>query len=91
MGLLNKLTKEEGSVYSNGNGKTPATNILATQQSKMHANGSQPGYSLDGAFYQDVNQAFQGYNDGTTNILPQPSVLDLNGRVLAKYTDNLPG
>ncbi len=78
MGLLDKLTGQ-GSVYSYGNGQTPSTNVGATQQSKLHANGNLPGYSLNGSEFGDVNDAYQAYNDGITNFLPQPSLLDING------------
>lgn len=78
MGLLDKLTVD-GSVYSVGNGATPSINQGATRQSKLHADGNQPGYSLDGSDFADVNAAFQAYNDGTNNILPMPSLLDRDG------------
>jgi hypothetical protein len=78
MGLLDKLTID-GSVYSVGNGATPTINPGATQQSKLHADGNQPGYSLNGSDFSDVNNAFQQYNDGVTNILPMPSLLDKDG------------
>ena len=89
MGLLTKLTTA-GSVYSYGNGVTPSTNPGATQQSKLHADGNQPGYSLDGSDFSTVNSAFQQYNDGAVNVLPQPSQLDLNGTTPPRYIDNLP-
>ena len=88
-GLLDKLTTD-GSVYSYGNGQTPNTNPGATQQSKLHADGSQAGYSLNGSDFNDVNTAFQSYNDGTTNALPLPSQLDLNGQRPTPYSDNGP-
>ena len=78
MGLLNLLTGQ-GSVLSYGNGQTPAVNQGATQQSKLHADGNQPGYSLDGSDFADVNNAYQLYNDGSGNFLPLPSNLDING------------
>jgi hypothetical protein len=78
MGLLNKLTGQ-GSVYSYGNGQTPPTNPGATQQSKLHADGNTPGYSIDGSDFGEVNDAYQSYNDGVVNFLPQPSLLDING------------
>lgn len=80
MGLLNKLTGE-GSVYSYGNGQTPTINPGATQQSKLHADGNTPGYSLDGSDFAEVNAAYQAYNDGMPNFLPPPSGLDINGVV----------
>ena len=81
MGLLDKLTTQGGSVYSYGNGQTPNINPGATQQSKLHADGNTPGYSLDGSDFSEVNSAFQQYNDGVNNILPQPSLLDINGAI----------
>jgi len=80
MGLLDKLTMD-GSTYSYGNGQTPSTNPGATQQSKLHADGSAPGYSLDGSDFSEVNAAFQQYNDGVNNNLPSPSLLDINGAI----------
>jgi hypothetical protein len=88
MGLLDKLT-QNGTPYSYGNGQTPNTNQGATRQSKLHTDGSTPGYSVDGSDVSDVNTAFQQYNDGVNNILPQPSLLDPNQPPI-KYTDNLP-
>jgi len=78
MGILDKLTTD-GSVYSYGNGQTPATNPLTTLQSKLHVDGTTPGYSLDGSDFSDVNTAFQSYNDGYANSLPAPSELDIDG------------
>jgi len=89
MGLLDKLTIA-GSVYSYGNGQTPPTNPGATQQSKLHADGGQPGYSVNGDYFPIVNSAYQQYNDGVNNILPRPSQLDLDGITPPRYVDNLP-
>jgi hypothetical protein len=90
MGLLDKLTLQGGSPYSYGNGTTPTVNPGATQQSKLHADGNQPGYSIDGSDFSTVNAAFQAYNDGVNNVLPQPSQLDINGVTPAQYINNLP-
>jgi hypothetical protein len=90
MGLLNKLTLQ-GSPYSIANGGPVATNILATQQSKLHADGSNPGYSLNGANFSTVNSQYQQYVDGAPNVLPQPSQLDINGVTPSQYINNLPG
>jgi hypothetical protein len=87
MSLLNKLT-QTGSPYS------ITGNILATNQSKLHADGSQVSYSVNGANQSTVNAAYQGYVDGTPNILPQPSQLDYNNGVIPnsdQYLLNLPG
>ena len=89
MGLLDKLTNE-GSSLSTYDGATPSTNPLATQQSKLHADGNAPGYSLDGAQANLATQ-FNDYLDGITNPLPLPSQLDLNGVTPPQYLDNLPG
>ena len=90
MGLLNLLTGQ-GSVLSYGNGQTPAVNQGATQQSKLHADGNQPGYSLNGSAASIVTTDYTAYNDGYNNALPQPSQLDLNGKTPSKYLDNPPG
>ena len=89
MGLLTLLT-QQGSQYSYGNGTTPSINPGATQASKLHADGDQPGYSLDGSDFTVVNAAAAGYNDGVANALPQPSQLDLNGITPDQYLNNLP-
>ena len=85
--LLNKL-QTEGSKLSAANGGPIAVNPLATQQSKMHADGSNPGYSVNGVGAQVVNTDYQEYRDGVNNLLPPPSNLD-PGKV-TKYMDNLP-
>lgn len=89
MGLLDKLTTQ-GSTYSYGNGITPPTNPGATQQSKLHADGTAPGYSISGDNFSDVNSAYQSYNDGVGNILPMPSLLDLDGLSPASYSQTGP-
>jgi len=90
MGLLDKLTTT-GTPYSYNNGATPITNPGATSLSKLHVDGNEPSYSINGANFADVNTAFQAYNDGVNNILPQPSQLDLDGVTPSKYIDNIPG
>lgn len=78
MGILNKLINE-GSSFSTYNGATPLVNPLATQQSKLHADGNSPGYSLDGSQASLVTSQYNNYLDGITNPPPSPSLLDLNG------------
>jgi hypothetical protein len=90
MGLLDKLTIE-GSSLSAYDGATPSINPLATQQSKLHADGNAPGYSLDGAQANTVATQFNDYLDGITNQLPLPSQLDMNGVTPPQYLNNLPG
>ena len=89
MGLLKKLTTD-GSTYTPYDGSTPKVNPLATKQSTLHADGNQPGYSLDGSNAQTVIQNYNAYDDGVNNAIPQPSQLDLNGKTPSKYLDNLP-
>jgi hypothetical protein len=90
MGLLDKLTTQ-GSNLTPYDGATPKINPLATKQSQLHANGNQPGYSLDGSGAAIVTADYTAYNDGYNNALPRPSQLDLNGKTPSKYLDNPPG
>jgi hypothetical protein len=78
MGLLDKLTTV-GSSLTAHNGNNPPINPLSTQQSKLHADGDTPGYSLNGAQLDTVSTQFNAYDDGITNPLPLPSQLDMNG------------
>lgn len=89
MGLLDKL-QQQGTPFSTGNGATPNINIGATKLSSLHANGNQAGYSLDGSNSSAVISAFNQYNDGVNNVLPQPSQLDLNGKSPVTYLSNPP-
>lgn len=79
MGLLKKLTTE-GSNFTNYDGATPTVNPLATKQSTLHANGNNPGYSLDGSTSPNVIANYGIYEDGVNNAIPQPSLLDLQGK-----------
>jgi hypothetical protein len=98
MGLLNKLTTE-GSNLSKYDGAQPPVNPLATKQSKLHADGNQPGYSLNGNNASTVINDYGNYEDGVNNAIPQPSTLDLNGQMPTitprgqklPYLKNLPG
>ena len=73
MGLLDKLQHGDSNLTP-FNGNTPPTNPLATAQSKMH-----DSYSITGQNAGAVNSDYQQYLDGTINILPTPSQLDLGG------------
>ena len=93
MGLLDMLTNQGGSSLSAYDGATPPTNPLATQQSKLHADGTQASYSVNGTNVSVVNPQYQSYLDGVPNNIPQPSVLDRdNGNVPVNkhYLNNLP-
>jgi hypothetical protein len=98
MGILTKLTTE-GSILSAHDGNNPPINPLATQQSKLHADGNAPGYSLDGTQAVLVTNQYNAYLDGVGNQIPQPSLLDTNGAIppftpgggqALPYLDNLP-
>ena len=89
MGLLTKLTTD-GSPYSIANGLPIAVNPLATNSSTLHADGTLPGYSLDGSGTATVNGQYQAYVDGTPNTLPAPTTLDLPGTPV-HYLDIFPG
>lgn len=81
--LQDRLVNQGGSPFSSDNGSPnpPPINPGATKQSKLHAFDAQPGYSLDGNFRPTVNQAYSEYDDGVVNALPQPSEIDLNGKL----------
>jgi hypothetical protein len=87
MGLLNKLTIN-GSILSAANGGVITPNPLVSPTSGLHND-----YSITGNNFGAINGAYQQYNDGGGNILPQPSQLDLGANVPAssKYLNNLPG
>lgn len=88
------LLKTEGSKYTKYNGTTPTPNPGTTKQSKLHADGTDPGYSLGGAFKSEVSKAYQAYDDGdSSNTLPPPSQLDRKDGLVPdsdKYIYNLP-
>ena len=90
MGLLDMLLTQGSPFTAAPNGQTPSINPLATQQSTLHADGAAAGYSLNGSDFSDVNSAYQSYNDGAINFLPQPSLLDLDGQTPPQYLNNLP-
>ena len=87
---IKDLLSTKGSNLTAYNGKTPSINPLATDQSKLHADGNKPGYSLAGSNFNTVNNNYNSYLDGVNNFLPLPSNLDLNGKTPSKYLDNLP-
>jgi hypothetical protein len=84
MGLLDKVVNGD-SLLTSYNGNTPPTNILSTDQSKLHFT-----YSSNGADFSDVNNSYQSYLDGANNPLPNPSQLAFPNNP-SKYLDNLPG
>ncbi len=88
MGLLQKLTLGGGSSLSAANGGNITPNPLASPNSNLHND-----YSITGNGFAAINSAYQQYNDGAANILPQPSQLDLGGTINPsnKYLNNLPG
>jgi hypothetical protein len=89
MGLLDKF-KTQGTGLSKYGANTPPVNPGATKESKLHAYGETPGYSLNGSYASEVTDAYVAYNDGYNNALPQPSQLDLNINKVTKYLNNMP-
>ena len=86
MGILDLLTTQ-GSTLSAHDGATPPINPLTTKNSGLHAKGNgAAGYSLDGALKAEVVKAYNEYEDGVPNTIPQPSTLDLNGKKPKSYT-----
>ena len=73
MGLLDKLQQGDSNLTP-FDGATPKINPLATAQSKMH-----DSYSITGQNAGTVNSDYQQYLDGSNNLLPTPSQLDLGG------------
>lgn len=85
---LQDLLKTKGSDLSKHDGATPPTNPLATSTSGLHAKpDGKAGYSLDGGQSQEVKKAYNEYEDGVANIIPQPSKLDLNGQRPKGYSN----
>tara|TARA_R110001632_G_scaffold41746_1_gene105352 strand:+ start:12597 stop:12944 length:348 start_codon:yes stop_codon:yes gene_type:complete len=82
MSLKNQLT-QKGSNLTKYNGTNPTTNIGATKQSVLHADGGNEtyGYSTSGDYFQQVNDSSNAYDNGSpkTLPLPQPSLLDMAG------------
>jgi hypothetical protein len=84
MGLLSKLTAEDGSTLSFSDGKDPLINPLAgggfnDKNTSLHYNSYdlEPGYSVNGNQFSIVNSNFQQYEDGKNTPLPPPTELDL--------------
>jgi len=91
MGILNKYYNHDSSISpspSDSGRIQGQPNVLgATKQSKLHAFGEKPGYSLNGAFKTEVNGYDTTYDNGGAFPLPQPSGLDLNGETPKKYAN----
>lgn len=86
MGLYDKFQNKETNLHKY-DGRTPgqSNHDGATAQSKLHAYGTDPGYSLDGAFDPEVRKYDAAYDNGGAIILPRPSKLDLNGKKPVGY------
>jgi hypothetical protein len=84
MSILKRFNTE-GSALTAYNGTTPPINILATQQSQLLA-----PYSIGGPGQGEVNAAYQSYNDGANNPLPQPTQLSMGAVTPPQYLNNLP-
>jgi len=88
MGLYDKFQNQDTTLHKY-DGRTPGqpNHEGATAQSKLHAFGTDPGYSLDGAFDPDVRKYDASYDNGKAIILPRPSKLDLNGKTPKGYAN----
>lgn len=86
MGILNKYYDQDTN-FAPYDGRTPGqvNHDGATKQSKLHAYGTNPGYSLDGAYELDVRKYDAAYDNGGAIIVPRPSQLDLNGATPTGY------
>lgn len=82
MSLKDQLT-QKGSGLTKWNGTNPTTNIGATKQSVLHADGGTEthGYSTSGKYFSQVNASSNTYDNGSpgTFPLPRPSQLDMAG------------
>ncbi len=100
MGLkdkLNKLAEDEkfktlspnGSIYAPNyivNGAYP-TSSLAGEESPLHASkDGTAGYSLNGEKSAEVTTLYNGYDDGVSNTLPTPTVLENFPDPTGKFT-----
>ena len=82
MSLKDQLT-QKGSVLTKWDGTNPTTNVGATKQSVLHADGGNEkyGYSTSGQYFSQVNASSNSYDNGSpgTFPLPRPSNLDMAG------------
>ena len=85
MGLLTKLTLTGSPLCISNNGGSVPVNPLSTDQSLLHDE-----YSITGNNFAIVNSQYQTYIDGTVNLLPQPSQLDVQVPASTYYLNNLP-
>lgn len=86
MGLYDKFQNQDTTLHPyDGRKRGQPNHEGATAQSKLHAFGNQPGYSLDGAFENNVRKYDASYDNGQAIILPRPSKLDLNGKTPKGY------
>ena len=81
MSLKDRLLSNKSSDLTKWKGTDPSTNMGATKQSLLHADGGneEHGYSTSGQYWSTVNPAYQAYVDGVGNDLPRPSNLDMAG------------
>jgi hypothetical protein len=88
MSSVQLLLQTQGSRLSAVNGGPLPINPLATPQSLLHYDPTQPGYSISGNDSAIVNLYYQQYNVGINRSLPQPSLLDLSGVIPSYYYPN---
>tara|TARA_R110001606_G_scaffold304990_1_gene452268 strand:+ start:659 stop:964 length:306 start_codon:yes stop_codon:yes gene_type:complete len=90
MGLLDLYTNfnnnQGSSLNYNGVEETTSPALVgSTAFSKLHADGTIPGFSLNGNFAGEVNNSSNQYNNGGAFPLGTPSTLDLDGADPAPY------
>lgn len=92
MGILDLYTNFNGGQgsaynYDDVSNTTEPSLLGSTQQSKLHANGIQPGYSLNGSDSSEVTSMNNAYNNGGAITLSNPSNLDLDGAQPTPYSN----
>jgi hypothetical protein len=88
MGILDTFKTPKSTELKNGSEFAPKyyaddkavpKSILASEQSPLHFNPNNPGkegYSLNGNGEADVTKLYNEYDDGESNALPTPTVLE---------------
>lgn len=81
MSLKNRLLSNKSSDLTKWKGTDPSTNVGATKQSVLHADGGneEHGYSTSGNYFPEVNASDNAYVNGGSFPLPRPSNLDMAG------------
>ena len=85
MGILDKFKTPKSSELKNGSEYAPKystdgaipKSILASEFSPLHAGAKgEEGFSLNGTDLDGVTKLYNAYDDGVTNKLPTPTILE---------------